>query len=190
MAMANKIIPKIFLIIANPVGPRSLPNHLVAFRTKNTGIMFKINAIMMLSIAYSALSDNRVVIEPAPAIIGKAIGTIVPPMFGSFLKSSIPRTISRAKKRRIKEPAIAKEDISTPNRPKNGSPIIRNNNIMRKATRVAFPDSTFPVLTLISMIRGIDPVISITANNTINEANISTRLKCMSFRFAAKVGQV
>ena len=52
-------------------------------------IMLRTRAKKILIVWYSALSDNIVVIEPAPAIRGKAIGKMDPPPVESCLKSSI-----------------------------------------------------------------------------------------------------
>ena len=51
---------------------------------------------------------------------------------------------------------------------------------MKKATKLALPDSIWPVLLFISMITGIDPKMSITANKTIKAATISMKLKLIS----------
>ena len=55
-------------------------------------------AIIIFNDSYSALKERIVVIDPAPAIIGKAKGTI-DAVFGvasSLLNIFIPRTISKA----------------------------------------------------------------------------------------------
>jgi hypothetical protein len=53
-----------------------------------------------------------VVIDPAPAIRGKAIGKIDPPPCESCLNSSIPNIISMAMRKIMNEPAIAKDETS------------------------------------------------------------------------------
>jgi len=67
--------------------------------------------MLMFMLEYSALSESKEVILPAPAIIGKASGTIDAPVasLSSDLKSSIPRIISKAKNSKIREPAMAKD---------------------------------------------------------------------------------
>jgi hypothetical protein len=72
---------------------------------------------------------------------------------------------------------MANDEISTPKIPSSGFPINRKANIITKATIVAFPAWILPVFFLISIMIGMEPGISIIANNTINDANISTMLK-------------
>ena len=79
-----------------------------------------------------------VVIDPAPAIRGKAIGNIDPPPWESCLKSSIPRIISIAIRKIINEPAIAKEDTSIPKMPSNGLPINKNASSIKKGDKCHF----------------------------------------------------
>jgi hypothetical protein len=64
-----------------------------------------------------------------------------------------------------------------------------NKNAMNipKATKEVLAGSRSPVLVLISRIIGIEPGISIIANNTMNEAKISIRLRCITMNFAAKI---
>ena len=121
-----------------------------------------------------------VVIEPAPAISGKAMGTIDPPPEDWCLKSSIPRTISIPIRKIMKEPAIANEDTSIPNTLSNGLPMNKNAINIPKATKEVFPGSISPVLALISRIIGIDPGISMIAKRTMNDAKISIKLKCIA----------
>lgn len=66
---------------------------------------------MMLILWYSALREMSVVIDPAPAIRGKAKGTIgdVSANWGSCLKISIFKTISRPRKNIMIPPATAKD---------------------------------------------------------------------------------
>ena len=115
-------------------------------------------------------------IDPAPAMSGNAIGTIDPPPEEICLNSSIPRTISIPIRKIMNEPAMANEETSIPNTPNRGLPMKRNAIKIPKATREVFPGSISPVLDLISRIIGIDPGISIIANNTMNDATISINL--------------
>ena len=79
---------------------------------------------------YSALNEIIVVIVPAPAIIGNAIGTIEPELDPSVsLKRVIPNTISIPKKNKMREPATANERMSTPKSPSTLSP--KNKNRIR-----------------------------------------------------------
>ena len=106
-----------------------------------------------------------VVIVPAPAINGKAIGTNVPEFdFGSSLNKVIPNIISMPSKNRMIDPATANDSTSTPNRLKMASPEYKNIDIISKATILAFADSIFTPLFLRSIIMGILPMISITEN--------------------------
>jgi len=127
-----------------------------------------------------------VVIAPAPAIRGKAIGTIDPPIEASCLKSSIPRTISIPIRKIMKEPAIAKEDTSIPNTLSKGLPMNKNAMNIPKATKEVFPGSISPVLALISRIIGIEPGISMIANKTMNEAKIWIKLKCINLNLVLR----
>jgi hypothetical protein len=97
----------------------------------------------------------------------------------SCLKSSIPRIISMAIRKMIKEPAIAKDETSIPKMPSNGLPMNKKARSIMNETRVTFVDFILPDLDLISMIIGIDPGISIIAKRTIKAARISIRLKCI-----------
>jgi hypothetical protein len=141
----------------------------------------------MLIVWYSAFSDRIVVIDPAPAINGNAIGNIDPPAGESILKSSIPRIISIAIRKIINEPAIAKEETSIPKTPSNGLPIRRNAISMIKTTIEVLIGTIFPDLDFMSRITGMEPGISIMAKSTINDAKISIKLKCISDKFIAKV---
>ncbi len=145
--------------------------------------MLAVNDIRMLTVWYSAFREIKDVIDPAPAINGKAIGTMAPDPSVSCLNSSIPITISIPINKRINEPAIAKEEMSTPKILSNGSPIKRKRSIMPKATRVVRRAYTLPIFDLMSRIIGIDPKISMMAKSTINEATISTKFICMIFTF-------
>jgi len=137
----------------------------------------------ILIVWYSALSDKIVVIDPAPAISGNAIGKIDPPPWDSVLKSSIPKIISMAIRKIMKDPAIANEETSIPNIPSNGLPMNKNARSIKKETRVTFVGFMSPDLAFISIIMGIDPGISMIANKTIKAARISIRLKCMELIF-------
>lgn len=146
--------------------------------TKYTTIILSMRAIIIFKELYSALSESSVVIDPAPAINGKAIGTTDAPEGDSLsLKSSIPNTISRARNRIIIEPAIAKEEISTPKSFKRDSPRNKNKIKIISATIDAFRASILPPLLFILRIMGIDPKISITANITIKTEKTCRILK-------------
>ncbi len=77
-----------------------------------------------------ARKESNVVIEPAPAIRGNAIGTMAPLPPVSCLNSCIPIIISNPISRRMIEPAMAKEEISTPNSPSKGSPTNKKRSII------------------------------------------------------------
>lgn len=78
---------------------------------------------------YSDCSDIRVVKEPAPAMSGNTMGTIVAafPPGPSLRKISMPNTISTAMANSTSEPAIANDATSTWNKPNIDVP--RNKNI-------------------------------------------------------------
>jgi hypothetical protein len=58
----------------------------------------------------------------------KASGKIEVWRKDSNLKNSIPSTISRPRKNKTNDPAMAKEEMSTPNNLRKGSPINRKNS--------------------------------------------------------------
>ena len=88
-------------------------------------------------VSNSARKESKVVNEPAPAINGKAMGTMEAPDGESYLKTSIPNIISKAIISNTKEPAMAKDEISTPNSPSKASPTNKKIIMMVKATDVA-----------------------------------------------------
>jgi hypothetical protein len=165
---AKRIIPKNFLRICIPASPNIFSKNLVDFNTKNTNIILRTKANKISVCRYSDFKEIRVVIEPAPAIRGNAKGTI-PIDFSedSYLKNSIPNTNSRPIKNNTKEPAIAKEERSTLNNPKRGSPKYKNRTIIKNEMKVIFNEGIEPAFCLMLIIMGIEPVISITANRTI-----------------------
>ena len=97
-------------------------------------------AIAMLTASYSALSDKIEVMDPAPAIIGKASGTIEATLGGasSSLNSCMPKIISIASANKTKDPATAKELTSTPMKVMILSPTNRKANMINKETKDAF----------------------------------------------------
>ena len=77
-------------------------------------MIFSTRAIIILVKLYIALNDNNAVKDPAPAINGNTIGTIVADPYGPSLRNiSTPNIISIAITNITREPAIANEDIST-----------------------------------------------------------------------------
>lgn len=126
--------------------------------------------------AYSALIDRIAVIVPAPAIIGNAKGTTdaLASVASSSLNNFTPRIISKARNSMINEPATEKDLMSKPRNLKIVSPKNRKAIIIPKETSVANSGFT-PVFCLMFRIKGIDPVISITANNTIKADPISCK---------------
>jgi len=82
-----------------------------------------------------------VVIVPAPAITGKAKGTIEAALLAdisSDLKIFLPKVISNPTKKMINAPAIAKELMSTPKRSKIDFPTYRKIIMMPPETKVAY----------------------------------------------------
>lgn len=74
--MAKRITPNIFRITLSPFLPKIRSIRLEDFRTKYTKITFIIMATIIFSTWYSALNESKVVTVPAPAIKGKAMGTM------------------------------------------------------------------------------------------------------------------
>ena len=70
-------------------------------------------AIKILTDAYSLRIEISVVSVPAPAIKGKAIGTILADSGSTSLYIRTPRIISNARKNKISPPATANEDTLT-----------------------------------------------------------------------------
>ena len=110
--------------------------------------------------------------------MGKASGTMdaPPEIFSSALNSSTPNINSNERNNKMNEPAMAKDAISTPNTPNKPFPTNRKANKVPVATRVALVASILPCFFFKSKIIGIDPGISIIANNTINAEKIFMRL--------------
>lgn len=122
---------------------------------------------------YSALKAKIVVIVPAPAINGKAIGTIEAVFGASSLYSRTPRIISKAKKKSTKAPATANELTSIPISFRILSPTNKKAAIIKKATIDAFSDWMCPIRVRKSTIIGMLPKISITANKIIVAVKVS-----------------
>lgn len=177
MAIANKIMPNALRKICKPVTPKSFSSLSQFFKTAYTNNVLMIIPIIIFWVAYSALSDKRVVMVPAPAINGKAKGTMDRVEGSSSLKNVTPSIISIAIKNITSEPAMANEEISKPiifNKP---SPENKKTTISTNDTKEAFSDSIFPALVLKSSIIGIAPSISIMANNIMVTDIICDRLK-------------
>ncbi|CDB58353.1 unknown [Bacteroides ovatus CAG:22] len=69
---------------------------------------------MILTLAYSARRESKVVKAPAPANRGKTSGTKVASLIGPwFLKISISRIISKDIRKMTNAPATANDSIST-----------------------------------------------------------------------------
>ena len=129
-----------------------------------------------------------VVIVPAPAITGKAKGTIEAALLAdisSDLKMFLPKVISKPIKKIMIAPAMAKELISTPKRFKIDFPTYRKAIIMPPETKVACSAWMCPVFLRRSIITGMAPKMSITENNISDTEIISLKFNCIF-----KVGQV
>jgi hypothetical protein len=83
----------------------------------------------------------------------------------------------------MNEPAIAKEETSTPNTPRRGVPMNKNARKMNREVMVTFAGLIFTPFDFMSMIIGIDPGMSIIAKSTINAASISSRLNFIGICF-------
>ena len=81
-----------------------------------TKIKFNTMPIKILDSSYTARNESIVVSVPAPAINGKASGTMepVPLASGSSFINTIPKIISKAIMNITIEPAMAKEPTSKP----------------------------------------------------------------------------
>ena len=113
-----------------------------------------------------ALNEITVVNVPEPAINGNAIGTTVAEEGSeSDLKNSRPSTISRPRMNMTIEPATAKDRTSTPKIESSRSPTKRNKIMKIPEMTVALNSRIFPILCCKEIRSGIDPNISITANN-------------------------
>jgi hypothetical protein len=75
MAMASKIIPNTFFMMAIPPTPKKFSILLRNFNTTYTTITLRMIAMMMDNKLNSALIESNVVKVPVPAISGKAKGT-------------------------------------------------------------------------------------------------------------------
>ncbi len=152
----------------------------VDLNTKYTTMILSTKAIMMLMESNSARNESMVVKDPAPAIRGKAIGTMLAPAGESCLNMLMPKIISNAITTSTKEPAIANDEMSTPNNPNNGSPKKKNSKRMPSEIKEAcIGFIVFPFF-LIFIITGIDPRISITAKRTINAERICRNCTCIA----------
>lgn len=176
--IANNIIPKNFLNTYTPPDPikRAIKSN---FRiTKYTTAIFRTSAIIIFDKKYSALSDNKAVNEPAPAIKGKTTGTIVVvPLGPSILNNSMPNIISTAIPNITKAPATAKEDISTPKSFKITSPINKNAKKVAKENTAALFASICSPFSFNEINIGISPATSITANSTTKALTICKKSK-------------
>ena len=97
-------------------------------------------ATIILIISYSARSDNNEVIVPAPAMIGKAKGTTEATSGGYSLNSVMPKIISSAINKIMRDPATENEFTSRPISDKICSPINKKAIIIRADTIEAFSD--------------------------------------------------
>jgi hypothetical protein len=95
--------------------------------------------IKILTSSNCDLSEINVVIVPAPAIIGKASGTMEwdPVEIVSFLKIFLPSVISRPIRNKINAPATANELVSTPKKAKINLPAKKNPTMISPDTKVA-----------------------------------------------------
>jgi hypothetical protein len=123
---------------------------------------------------------------PGPAIKGKANGNtvaVIGAAFSASLYRVIPKIISKAIKNSIKAPATAKELTSIPISSNKLCPRKRKIIIMTPAINEAFSDCMCPNFFLRSIIIGMFPIISITANKIIKAVKTSFKLKLKSITF-------
>lgn len=137
--------------------------------------MFNTSAMMMFIDEYSALNDNNVVKVPGPDNSGNANGTIDDiPSGESCLKISRPHTISSDMINKTIAPATENDFKSTPNSPSVASPRYMNIADITNATIVVFIGAMFTPFSWSDTTIGIEPNMSITANKTMNDDNISS----------------
>ena len=139
-AIAKRTTPKTFRMILIPDFPRIRSICLEDLRMIYTKRILIRIAKMILITSYSALKESKEVIVPAPAIIGKARGTMEAVSGISSLYKLIPKIISSAKKRITKDPATAKELMSIPISLRISSPKNKKLIIMIAETTEAFSD--------------------------------------------------
>ena len=139
MAIAKSTIPNTFLRTAIPPAPNRRSILPVSVKITNTTIIFKKTATAIFTASNSARRESMVVIEPAPAIMGKAKGTMeaVFAVEPSSLKRLTFNTISKAIINIITDPATAKELTSIPIKPINRSPKNKKPSIISKETTLA-----------------------------------------------------
>ena len=91
----------------------------------NTTTMLRASAIMMLTAAYSALSESMVVNDPAPTMRGNTSGTNDVRLAGplSYLNMVMSNIISKPMARITMEPATANDSTLTQNSPRIPSPL-------------------------------------------------------------------
>src|SRR5690606_30759615 len=113
-AMASRIIPKTRRNTAKPEFPITRSSHADERRTTYTKMRLITIPMRMLISEYPDRSERIVVSVPAPAMIGKASGTIEPDpwAFGSSFINVIPSIISMATINITMAPATAKEAMS------------------------------------------------------------------------------
>ncbi len=128
--------------------------------------------IIISLIAYCERSDKSVVMVPAPAINGNAMGKTDAVSGMSSLEILMPRIISSEIKNKTNAPAIANDEISSPINFKILSPKKRKRSMINNDVRVAFSECMLPALLLISIIIGMEPIISMTANKIIETVSI------------------
>ncbi len=138
-------------------------------------------AITMDTILYSARIESRVLRVPVPAINGNARGITEAVLFEiSSFEIFTPKIISKAIMKSKIEPAIAKSPIWIPIISKIEFPTNKKTIIIANETQEAFIASMVPVRSFTPIIMGMEPMMSITANNTM----VTLRISIMSkFRF-------
>ena len=154
------------------------PNLFEVLSTINIKNKLIIIAIKILIVSNSARKESKVVKLPGPAIKGNANGKteIVRAFVSSSLYNDTPKIISKAIKNKIKAPATAKEFTSIPIKFKILFPKNKKAIIITPAIIEAFSDWIFPNFARKSIIIGIFPITSITANNIIVAVSISLKL--------------
>lgn len=127
--IANRIIPNTLCNTYMPPSPNIFSKNETIRIAMYITTTLATSEIKISGIEYSALKDNIVVNDPAPAIRGNTMGTNTLELAGesSVLNIFIPNIISNASANITNEPATAKDAISTLNSCSNHSPTNRNN---------------------------------------------------------------
>ena len=173
-------MPNTFLKASKPESPIFLSNHFVERKAKNTNSRLSKIPSRILPVSNLLFKDKIVVKVPAPAMMGKARGTIAPlAALGSSLKNRIPKIISKPIKKIIREPARAKEATSIPKISNTEVPKKRNSIIKKPAISVVLAACTSKPCFFKFKMMGKEPGISI----TVKRMRLTERVEAKNIKF-------